>query len=381
MKVVVAFDSWKDCLTADRACSAAAEGFARAGSDVLADVHVLPLADGGEGTLRIMAPRVGGNFVPTVAQDALGRPLSAPFLLLADGKSAVVELASTCGLSLLKPVERNVMLTSTYGFGRQIAAVVAAGATHVSCALGGSATNDAGLGALQALGLRVYVDDVFLNRPVTGKDLARITRFDDIGLKETLSGVRLRYLYDADIPFLGDNGAVRMYAAQKGASADNLNMLEAGMRNVAMKIAELTGRNPDAFPGAGAAGGVGGGFASLAGAEPVNGIEFILDTVRFDEMLRGAGLVITGEGKADAQTRQGKVAHGVLRRAKAAGVPIILMAGRIENREQLEADGYARVVNINEPQNSSRVQFPEGDPLDPATAFSRIRYAAAMLYQ
>jgi len=379
IKIIVAFDSWKDCLTAGQACYAAAEGFARTSRDVVTDVHPLPLADGGEGTLGVLAPRVGGKMVPVEAHDALMRPLSGPYLMLSDGKSAVVELASTCGLSLLKTGERNAMRTTTYGLGQQIAAAIAAGAADVTCTLGGSASNDAGLGALQALGLLVYVGDEVLRRPVTGADLVRVTGFDDTELRKNLSGVKLRYLYDANIPFLGDRGAVRMYAAQKGANAADLELLEDGMMNVAGKMTDVSGRNPEDYPGAGASGGAGGGFVSLAGAEPMNGIEFILDTVKFEEMLRGANLVITGEGKADAQTRQGKAADGVLRRAKAAGVPVILMAGQIENREQLEADGYARIININESQNSPRMIFPEGDALDPTTAFRRIYYSAAML--
>ena len=380
MKLVVAFDSWKGCLTAGQAGRAASDGFASTCSDYLLDVSVLPLADGGEGTLRFISSHIGGKMCPVDAHDALMRPLTAPFLMCRDGKPAVGELASTWGLTLLQPDERNVMQTTTYGFGEQIAAAVAAGATDVTCALGGSATNDAGLGALQALGLQIYMDGELLLRPVTGADLDRITRFDTSALQEKLQGVTLRYLYDARIPFYGEQGAVNLYAAQKGASISDLSLLEDGMENVAVKMNDAVGRNPEDFAGAGAAGGTGGGLAALAGAEPLHGIEYVLDTINFNNIIKGAALVITGEGKADAQTRQGKVPDGVLRRAKAAGVPVVLMAGQIEDREQLEADGYSRVININEDQLNPSMDFPAGDnPLDPVTALHRIFYAAALL--
>lgn len=377
MKIVVAFDSWKGSLTAVEACRAAARGLSLSYPD--AEVVCIPMADGGEGTASVLRDYERDVVVPVKTCDPLLRPIEGYYLRRADG-SAIVELAVASGLTLLDAGERNAMLTTTRGFGELIDAAIRGGAREVICTLGGSATNDAGLGALQALGLKVYCDGYLLDRPVSGSDLLLISGFDCSELKQNLCGTRLRYLFDADIPFNGPSGAVRLYSAQKGVDEAMRNVLEAGMEHVAEIMERATGVNPREAAGAGAAGGTGGGFASLAGASPERGIEFVMHNLNFDEIIKDADLVITGEGKADMQSLQGKVVAGVLSHTHNFDVPVVLMTGAVENRQQLERIGFAKIFNINAPEASGgNLPYPDRKATDPEAATARIANTSAQL--
>lgn len=373
LRVVVAMDSLKGCLGSAEAGMAVRSGILRACPD--AEVTVLEIADGGEGTGAAIRAHLGGEVIRVECHDALGRPSTGKIVILPDGLTAVVELAEAAGLASLSDEERDVMLTSTYGFGEMIAAAITAGARKVICTLGGSATNDAGLGALQALGLRIRdTTGREITHPVTGGDLSVIGSLDVSAMKERLSGISLEFLYDADIDFTGPRGAVAMYSSQKGAGPEDRMELERGMENVARLMCESAGRDVSSIRGAGAAGGTGGAFGLLAGAVARCGIDVVLDAVRFDEVVAGADLAVTGEGRADAQTRQGKAAQGVLGRARRHGVPVALLAGCIVDRVALAADGYSALIDINEGFSAT-----DGDPCNPEIARTRLAAAAGEL--
>ncbi len=365
-------DSFKGCLTSAEAGEAVRGGVLRAYPD--AEVSVLEIADGGEGTGKALHRYLGGEVIEMDCHDAIGRSRRGRIVLLpsSDGGTAIVELAEAAGITHLKGKERDVMRTTTYGFGELIAGAISHGARKVICTLGGSATNDAGLGALQALGLILYdKKGRVMDRPIAGEELRNIGQIDPSALRSRLSGVEIEYLYDAEIDFTGPHGAVAMYSAQKGATDKDFPLLEEGMENVARLLHDMTGKDPAELPGAGAAGGAGAGLGLLAGAHPRSGIAAVLDAARFDDMLRDADVVITGEGHADVQTCQGKAARGVLERAGKGGVPVMLFAGRVDDRELLMADGYLSITDINEGQSK------EIDPCIPAIAKERLEDAVA----
>lgn len=369
MKIIVALDSFKDCLGSVEAGMAVGRGILAADPD--AEVVLLPMADGGEGTMSVLQHYLGGETRTVSTHDALMRPVEGKILFVDGGAKAVIELAESAGIMRLAEGERRVMHTTSYGMGEMIRAAAACGATEIICTLGGSATNDAGIGAMQALGLQVFTDAGLCRNPVTGADLRLIRSFDRSGLRRICYECDFRFLYDANIDFTGPRGAVRMYARQKGATGEELILLEEGMNNVAVRMEIGAG-----VAGLGAAGGAGGGLYAFLGAEGVRGIDVVLDAACFDVHLHNADLVITGEGKADAQTSQGKVAKGVLSRAARTGVPVALLAGRIDDRMQLCSEGYGHIVDINEnPDGGERTL----DPLDPLVAADRLARAARRL--
>lgn len=363
--IIVAMDSFKGCIKSLDAGMAVREGIRQAGLD--SDVIVLPMADGGEGTIEILNHYLGGEFKTCRTHDALMNEVEARFHMWPDGERAVVELAEAAGLTLIDQKHRSAVKATSFGFGELINCAIEAGARKIICTLGGSASNDAGLGAMQALGLRISANGRFLTKPVTGSDLPFIDDFDISHLSPNLSECSFSFLYDADIPFTGPHGATMMYSAQKGASLAEQKFLEAGMRNIASLLTAHFGIQPDSIPGAGAAGGTGAALAAFLKATPMKGIDTILDVASFDKLLENASLVITGEGKADAQTLQGKVAQGILRRASVRNVPVVLLAGAYEDKEILQDRGYASLIDINEGFDALIA-----DPCNPEIAKSRI---------
>ena len=330
-------------------------------------VSVLPMADGGEGTIDAIRSMTGGRDVPIRVLDPLLRERESKYVMDCDGETAYIEMAQCAGLTMLTPGERDAMHTSSYGLG--MAKAIEAGAKHITICLGGSATNDAALGALQALGLKVYTRDGILNRPVTGTDLIDITDIDATELDSLKIQCDITVLYDADIPFCGPMGAVRLYAPQKGVKAMDLDGLERGMKNVLEVIELKTGVKAASVKGAGAAGGAGYGLAALAGAKMESGIDNMLSLSDFNAMLDGTAIVLTGEGKADSQTLQGKVSAGILSHARKRGVPVWLFAGKVEDRAALLNSGFEKVVDINAGQDTAQ------DSLNNAIAGQRLENA------
>lgn len=367
MKVICAFDSFKGCMTSLEAGEAAKRGVMSAMPGCM--VSVMPMADGGEGTIDAIRSMTGGCEVPIRVLDPLLRERESEYVMDCEGETAYIEMAQCAGLTMLTPGERDAMHTSSYGLGMAMAKAIEAGAKHITICLGGSATNGAALGALQALGLQIYTENGLLNRPVTGADLINITDVDSTALEQSKSQCDITVLYDADIPFCGPMGAVRLYAPQKGVKAEDLDGLERGMKNVREVVERKTGIKTASVKGAGAAGGAGYGLAAMAGAKMESGIDYMLSLSGFDARLAETAIVLTGEGKADSQTLQGKVSAGILSHAWKRGVPVWLFAGKVEDREALLNSGFEKVIDINAGQDTAQ------DPMDNTVARRRLENA------
>lgn len=302
-------------------------------------VMELPLADGGEGTLDVLAAALGAQVHSETVSDPLGRPVEARFGVW--GETAIIEVAQACGLSLLEPAERNPLNTSSQGVGELLLAAHGLGCRHFLVGLGGSATCDGGTGMLAALGINNLKDSSF------------------------------ELLCDVDAPFVGPRGAARVFAPQKGASPADVEVLEERMRSLAAEWFRSTGIQVADTPGAGAAGGLAGAFMAHLDATVVSGIRRVLDLVRFREASAGAHLIITGEGRSDAQTLQGKVPYGVLQIADS--IPVALVSGRIEDREALSRAGFSYLVEAT-PRD-----LPLAQALDPQIAESLLYQAVQRL--
>ena len=324
-KIIIAIDSWKGCLTSAEANQAAAVGISRLYPD--AQVLQVPVSDGGEGWLDAFQASWGGERVRLYTSDPLLRPVRAHYLL--KGDTAVVEIAQALGLTLLKPKERNPLKTSSFGLGQLMAHAVRNGARHFIVGLGGSATSDCGMGMLMAL------QNEF---PPMDSDFF----FGPFPFEVTIAT-------DVQNPLCGPQGAARVFAPQKGATPEMVEVLEQRALEFAEESAQSMNRDCRNLPGAGAAGGLGYAFMQYLGAECRSGVELLLETIHFSDMLNGASLVVTGEGRADKQTLMGKLPFGILQAAQAQGVPTVLLAGQVADKEALLQAGFSQVECINPP--------------------------------
>lgn len=284
----------------------------------------VPMADGGEGTVDALLAACGGEKIRAVVEDPLSRPVEASYAMLPGGR-AVIEMAAASGLTLLAPGEHDPRLTSTYGTGQLVLDALERGARDVTVALGGSATNDGGMGLVRALGARP-LDAEGIELAGTGADLGRVARVDPSGLSPLVAGASFHTMCDVDNPLVGPEGASLVFGPQKGASPEIARELDDGMRNWAHVLEETFDRSFN-VPGAGAAGGLGAACLAFLDAEPVSGIARVLDLVGFDALLSEADLCVTGEGHADAQTAHGKVVSGVAAACARAGVPCVAVVG------------------------------------------------------
>lgn len=345
MKVVVAPDDYKGALAASDAARAIADGVRSAAPD--ADIVVLPVADGGDGTAETLARATGGRMVDAAAHDALGRPLRAELAITGDGAAAIIEMAQASGLALLPPGERRATEASTYGTGELIRAALDAGVNRLIVAIGGSATSDGGAGMAQALGAR-FLDGAGKELPPGGAALACLEHIDTGGLDERLRGVEVLVACDVDNPLTGPDGAAHVYGPQKGATPEEVRILDAALERYAAVIRRDLGVDVRELPGAGAAGGLGAGLVAFLGARLEPGSDMVLDLLDFDAAVADADLVITGEGRADAQTARGKAPAAVARRAARHGVPVVMLAGRIgEGAEVLEDLGVTVLMALS----------------------------------
>ncbi len=409
-KVVIAPDSFKGSLTSVEVARALADGWLRARQDDT--VELAPLADGGEGTLVAIEASGGWTRRTVTARGPLGRPVEASWLIADDGRRAMVELASASGLSRLRPDELDALHASTYGTGEVIAAVLDAGVRHIVLGVGGSATSDGAAGILLALGARLLdADGRDLSaeaaadqrhptgpqpmtdtqppgeprpsaemqppgaRPPTdpqppgGADLARVATIELSGLDPRLTEVELRIACDVTNPLLGPRGAAATYGPQKGASPSDVATLDAALGHWADVLEQATGRRERESSGAGAAGGTTFGLACIADRlrsfETVPGVDLVMDETGLDDRLAAADLVITGEGRIDAQTAFGKTALGVARRAFAAGVPCVAVGGGVEpgGIEALATLGVIAVPVTERPMSIAEAMAAGPEPL------------------
>ena len=368
MKIIVAIDSFKGCLTSAEANQAASEGILAKKPD--AQVVQVPVSDGGEGWLEAFQTAVGGSIVEVNVKDLLMRPIVAQYLVQDD--MAVIEIAKASGLTLLKPEERNPMVATSYGTGQLVVDAVRRGCKHIIVGLGGSATSDCGIGMLRAI-----IDS-----------FAKHGCWDDV---HELDDVRFTIATDVTNPLCGEQGAAHVFAPQKfaikreqseldsiaerektrsqvnGATNEQVLALDARAKRFAETSAKHLGRDCQNMPGAGAAGGLGYAFLQYMNAECRSGIELLLDTIYFDDLLKDADLIITGEGSADRQTLMGKLPFGILQRAKSHHIPVMLIAGRINDEQLLLDAGFSRVACINPPD------LPLEISLQPETAKDNIK--------
>jgi glycerate 2-kinase len=330
MRVLLAPDSFKGGLSAAQACVAMAEGIRRAAPE--AEIRAIPLADGGEGTTEALVAACGGWIQSVQVRGPLPaerRQVEAQMGWLGEGR-AVLEMASASGLPLVSPKRRNPLHTTSFGTGELIAVALEAGAQHLILGLGGSATNDLGAGMAQALGVRfLRADGQPILEPLSGGLLQEVAAVDLSGLHPALPTCRLEVACDVDNPLLGLHGATAVYGPQKGATPAIAAELEAGLSHLIALLETATGRQVRDRPGAGAAGGMGAMLLALTSGEFRRGIALVLEASGFVAALDGADLVLTGEGRVDAQTAHGKTIHGVARAAAAAGVPVVVIAGEI----------------------------------------------------
>jgi len=345
VKLVLAPDSFKESLSAAAAAKAMERGIRR----VLpyAETILCPIADGGEGTLDVVVSALGGRCDRLTVTGPLGSPVDARLGLIEDeaGTTAVVEMAQASGLGLVPARERDPLRTTSRGTGELIRAALDRDAHRVIVAVGGSATNDAGAGALQALGAAL-LDAT--GRPIGpgGGALADVARIDLSGLDPRLREAALEVACDVTNPLVGPTGASSVFGPQKGASPEGVRSLDANLSRFATTLHRDTALDVAALPGAGAAGGLGAGLVACGG-RLLRGIELVLDLVGFDGLLEGADVVITGEGRLDGQTPGGKAVAGVVARAARQSVPVIALAGRLApGFESLYGRGLVAAIAI-----------------------------------
>ena len=367
-KVIVAIDSFKGCLTSAGANRAASEGIFQSMPE--AEVVQVPVSDGGEGWLEAFHAAMGGSIVEVNVKDPLMRPIVAQYLI--QGETAVIEIAKASGLTLLEPGERNPMVATSYGTGQLVVDAVRRGCKRIIVGLGGSATSDCGIGMLRAIIDALTCGRACLRSAIESSSdgshlIAAFTKganWDDV---RELDDVRFTIATDVTNPLCGENGAAHVFGPQKGASPEMVSDLDARAKRFAEASAKHLGRDCQNIPGAGAAGGLGYAFLQYMNAECRSGIALLLDTIHFDDLLKSADLVITGEGSADRQTLMGKLPYGILQRAQKHDVPVMLIAGRIADEQILLDAGFARVACINPPG------LPLEIAMQPATAKENIR--------
>ncbi|TMD93024.1 MAG: glycerate kinase [Chloroflexi bacterium] len=346
MKIIVAPNSFKGSLSASQAAAAIARGVRQARPEV--EVVEIPVADGGEGTVEALVSARKGTYRSADVEGPLGGPVRATYGLIDNGATGVVELASASGLTLIPAEKRDPRITSTFGFGQLLDAVRRQGVGQIIAGIGGSATNDGGAGIAQALGFRL-LDASGHELPRGGAALARLDRIDASGLDPSWRSISVMVASDVTNPLTGPRGASYVYGPQKGADDKAVRELDQALARLADVIERDLKKKLADIPGAGAAGGAGAGLIAFLAARLVPGAALVVDASGFDDALPGARLVITGEGRVDAQTAYGKAPGEVAKRARAAGVPVLLLAGsKGSGWESLSSLGVDSIVTLAE---------------------------------
>ena len=356
MKIIIAPDSFKESLSAQQVASAIARGF----REVLpnAELLMLPVADGGEGTTEALLAATSGIRVSAQVTGPLGQPVEAFWGLLGESsqagmlaaskdKVAVIEMAAASGLDWVPPKQRNPLITTSRGTGELILVALDQGVTRFIIGLGGSATNDAGVGMLQALGVR-FLDQAGHELAAGGGALSQLCTIDLTHLDKRLAQAQFEVACDVDNPLTGASGASAVFGPQKGATPEQVSLLDANLAHFAALTQRVTGNAIEQVAGAGAAGGLGGAFLGYLNADLRSGIDIVLDAVGFDQHLQGAALVIAGEGRMDSQSIYGKTPIGVSQRVKAVvNVPVIALAGSLaKDVEVVYAHGVDAVFSV-----------------------------------
>lgn len=370
-QIVIATDSFKGSLSSSEVAEAFAEGW----HEILPDCNIrkVQVADGGEGTMEALVETLRGDYVEVEVHDPLHRIIEARYGIV-NGTTAVIEMAAASGLPLLTDQERNPMKTSTYGTGEMIVDALERGCRNILLGIGGSATNDCGVGMFRALGYRFL--DAKGNELVGGGEiLARIATIDDSNRAQALDECRFIVACDVTNPLYGKQGAAYIFAPQKGADATMVEALERGLRNFAEVVKRHNGADIGETEGAGAAGGLGGGIMALLDGRLERGVELVLREMAFDSIIADCDLVITGEGRLDYQTVMGKAPSGVLAAAQKQGIPVIAIGGAVEWCDELRSSGFVAIECVT----------PEGmakkEAMTSVTAKENVRNAARRIAQ
>jgi len=326
MKILVAPDSFKGSLTAMEAAENIKKGIHN--YDPQIDIDLLPMADGGEGTVQSLVDATEGEIVEKKVTGPLGNKVKAFYGLLGDGETAVIEMAAASGLPLVPEGKQNPLKTTTYGTGELIAAALDAGAQKIIIGIGGSATNDAGVGMAQALGAEI-LDKNGEQIDFGGGSLNQIEQIKLENLDSRLENVEILAACDVDNPLYGKEGAAYVYAPQKGADPEMVKILDQNLRHFNQIAIKELNKDTNQIPGAGAAGGLGAGLVAFLDAELKAGVKIILDLINFEERLGNVDLVITGEGMLDGQSINGKTPVGVSRSAAEKNIPVIAISGTL----------------------------------------------------
>ncbi len=343
-KIIIASDSFKGSLTSRQVGEAASRGIATVMPEAVCEI--VPVADGGEGTVESVVSALGGELISVVVTDPIGKPVEAMYGVC--GETAVIEMAAASGLPLVAEEDRNPLITTSFGTGELIRDALKRGCKKILIGIGGSATNDAGVGMLCALGFR-FTD-------AEGKDVGRrgggelsgIVKIDSSGMLPQLKDAEFVVASDVDNPLTGPRGASMVFSMQKGADEEMATLLDKSLESFAKVVVKENGKDFSDIKGAGAAGGMGFAFLSFLNARMEKGIEMVLEAVDFDSKLSDADLVITGEGRMDMQTIMGKTPFGVMTHAHKSGVPVIAICGSVESEAvtMLLEEGFRDVVPI-----------------------------------
>jgi len=344
MRIVVAPDSFKGSASAVAVANAMEAGILSVFSD--AEVIKVPIADGGEGTIEALVVATGGQIITETVLGPLGNPLEAHWGILGDGETAVIEMAAASGLPLVPQDKRNPCITTTYGTGELIKAALDRGIRKLIIGIGGSATNDGGMGMACALGAK-FLDTVGNSLPSGGAALQQLTKIDVSQMDARLAETTVVVACDVDNPLCGPRGASAVYGPQKGATIEMIAELDAALAKFAAIAKQVTGKDVAQYPGAGAAGGLGAGLLLFTNAKLLPGVEIILEAVRFSVIAREADVIITGEGCTDFQTACGKAPVGVARIAKAHDVPTFCLSGSLgKGYEEVYSCGISGLMSI-----------------------------------
>jgi glycerate kinase len=345
MRALIAPDKFKGSLSAIDAATAIAAGFERGWPEC--QLVICPLADGGEGTLEVLVRSTGGREMEVEVTGPLGETRKARLGILGEGDTAVVEMAQASGLELVPPDMRDARMTTTRGTGDLVRAALDSGIRKIIVGIGGSATNDGGAGMATALGAR-FLDAGGRELPPGGAALKDLQRVDLSGLDPRIKQTEIVVASDVINTLCGDEGASRVFAPQKGAGPQDVELLEACMSRLDEVCAECLDLRLAQAPGAGAAGGLGFGLMAFLGARIRPGIDVVMEYTRFESKLGGCGLVVTGEGKLDSQTALGKTVLGVGRVAGQRGIPVLGLAGAVEEGAEVLHDlGISCILSIS----------------------------------
>ncbi|MCD4737387.1 MAG: glycerate kinase [Bacteroidales bacterium] len=346
MKILIAPDSFKHCLTAMEVACYLEKGINKILPE--GDMKILPLADGGEGTVRALVDATGGNIYSVRAHDPLMRKIESFFGVLGDNKTAIIEMAAASGIELIQPEERNPFHTTTYGTGELIKAALDRNCKKIIIGIGGSATNDGGSGMVQALGGKLLDKE---NKQIEkgGLGLESLVKIDISTLDTRLEKCEITVASDVENVLTGPNGATIVYGPQKGANAEMVEKLDQNLKYYANKIEEFSGKQIRNIKGSGAAGGLGAGLIAFTGAEIKPGFHVVSETVNLKRKIEWADYIITGEGKIDSQTQYGKTPYGVAKMVKKYNKIVIAIAGTLENQyEELYQKGFDLILPIIE---------------------------------